>query len=105
MAFSAFADPFVTGQARGQSPKELVRYTFAALEAWARERQLPRGVEQTPHEFAQQLGQYFPALARDTAFLAELYARFAFSPEMLSRPNLEPLRQLWQTMSRAASSP
>ena len=33
--FSSFANPFLDGSAEQQSPAELVRYSFEALEAWA----------------------------------------------------------------------
>ena len=33
--FADFSNPFTDGTARGLSPRELVRYTFAAFEAWA----------------------------------------------------------------------
>src|SRR5439155_5647819 len=36
--FSAFANPFENGRAERMTPRQLVRYSFEALEAWARER-------------------------------------------------------------------
>ncbi len=50
--FADFADPFATGMANRLPADQLVRYVFAALEAWARENGCPREPEQTPHEFA-----------------------------------------------------
>jgi hypothetical protein len=78
--FADFADPFATGTAGRYSPDELVRYSFEALEAWARERGCPRQPEQTPHEFAQNVGKHAASLARDARILAELYCRVAYAP-------------------------
>src|SRR5262249_57808733 len=50
MPFSAFANPFDSGKAERMSPRELVRYSFAALEAWAREHSLQRGDHETAME-------------------------------------------------------
>jgi len=45
-------DPFAAGMAGRYRPEELVRYTFEALEAWARDNGHSRLPDQTPHEFA-----------------------------------------------------
>ena len=55
--FADFADPFRSGSAEQREPEELVRYSFEALEAWARERGCPREAEQTALEFASHLGR------------------------------------------------
>ena len=46
--FADFSDPFAAGTAGRYPPEELVRYTFEALEAWARDNGQPRLPEQTP---------------------------------------------------------
>ena len=38
--FAAFADPFGDGTADGRDDEDLTRYSFAALEAWARQHEL-----------------------------------------------------------------
>ena len=53
--FADFADPFATGMAKQLSSDQLVRYLFAALEAWARENGCPREAKETPHEFRPRL--------------------------------------------------
>ena len=62
--FADFSDPFAAGQAAGWPPEELVRYSFAALEAWAAEHGHPRQAEQTPHEFARSIASNFSLLAK-----------------------------------------
>jgi len=96
--FAAFPDPFASGMADRCSPDELVRYTFAALEAWAREHGWARGPDQTPHEFAQDLGTRVHALSQDVRRLADLYCRVAYARESVPRKSVAPLKQLWQEL-------
>jgi hypothetical protein len=102
--FAAFADPFATGMANRCSSDELVRYSFEALEAWAREHDCPRRPDQTPHEFARVLGARVASLAQDARSLADLYCRVAYAPggyqpEVgLSAASAGTLKQLWQQL-------
>ena len=50
--FASFANPLAGGKS-GMAVPELVRYTFAAVQAWARERDLGRQPGETPLEFAE----------------------------------------------------
>jgi hypothetical protein len=85
-------------------PAQLVRYTFEALEAWARERVVARPPEQTPLEFAHELGQRVPALAKDVASTAELYVRVAYARKNPSREAVEVLERLWRRMGMGAGA-
>lgn len=108
--FADFADPFASGAAGRYSPEELVRYSFEALEAWGREHSCPRRPEQTPHEFARDLGAHPALRARDVRSLADLYCQVAYAPSPPVEPeswpsegslragNLGPVRQLWQQL-------
>jgi hypothetical protein len=96
--FAAYEDPFFSGAARRMSPAQLVRYSFDALEAWARERVVARPPEQTPLEFAQELGRRVPALAKDVNATAELYVRVAYARKNPSREAVEVLERLWRRM-------
>ncbi|HUT88385.1 MAG TPA: DUF4129 domain-containing protein [Thermoguttaceae bacterium] len=96
--FADFPDPFATGMADRCSPEELVRYSFEALEAWAREHGWARGPEQTPHEFAHDLGTRVHSLSQDVRRLADLYCRVAYASDTLSRTSVAPLKQLWQEL-------
>src|SRR5207253_1651950 len=49
--FAMFANPFLNDAGRDMSPEELVRYTFAAIESWAAERDVGRHRDETPLEF------------------------------------------------------
>ncbi|MBI3836679.1 MAG: DUF4129 domain-containing protein [Planctomycetia bacterium] len=103
--FSSYADPFATGIAGRYSTEELVRYSFEAFEAWAREHGCPRQPDQTPHELARDVSGRVAAMAPDARNLAELYSRAAYDRTTLPKASAEQLRELWQHMrTRAARS-
>ena len=101
--FTDFQDPFATGATGRYSPRQLVAYSFDALEAWSHERGWVRGAEQTPHEFAQQLGSREARLAADVRSLADLYCQAAYSPQPLSPESVAGLRRLWQILRSTAA--
>ena len=96
--FADFADPFATGQAARWKPAEVVTYSFAALEAWARERGCPRAADQTPTEFAQLVAGREPAVTLDVRSLADLYCQIAYAHAQPTAASLEPVRRLWQQL-------
>jgi hypothetical protein len=100
--FAAFENPFFSGAAGRMAPAQLVRYTFEALEAWARERVVARPPEQTPLEFAQELGRRDPAIAKDVTSTAELYVRVAYARKNPSRESVAVLERLWRRMGMGA---
>ncbi|MGE0757130.1 MAG: DUF4129 domain-containing protein, partial [Pirellulaceae bacterium] len=99
-AFATFADPFVSGMVNRVPPGEVVRYTFAAVEAWGREQGIPRQPEQTPFEYVLTVAHHQAALAKDAALLGELYGRCAYGREPVTRPSIDPLRRLWTHLIR-----
>ena len=101
--FAAFSDPFANGDAARMPWPELVRYSFAAVEAWARERECARHDDQTPHEFAQSLAALEPQLAAPVQSLAGWYGQLAYAPRAAAG-SLEPIKQLWREL-RAAPTP
>lgn len=96
--FADFPDPFATGDAQRWSPRDLVAYTFQALEAWGREHGCQRGHEQTPHEFAGRLSVCEAALGREAGNLADLYCCAAYSTGGLPRDRVSRLQELWRVM-------
>lgn len=103
--FASYEDPFFSGTARRLPPAQIVRYTFEALEAWSREQVVARGSEQTPLEFAHEIGRRIPTLARDVSETAQLYARVAYARHNPSQESLEVLERLWHRMQSAARTP
>jgi hypothetical protein len=105
LPFAFFRDPFLSGEAAGHSPEELVRYTFDALEAWARERHLARREGETPLEFAERVGDEVPALEGDLLRLAEFYVRVVYARVKLPEGTREPLRRFWQLLRAVVERP
>jgi len=93
--FAAFQNPFANGDASAQSPEELVRYSFEALQAWAKERELERPPDQTPIEFARRLGAYIPELAHEAVQLTRLYSRYAYAGRTPPDDCVNLLQTLW----------
>src|SRR5262249_26685272 len=77
--FAEYNNPFDSGSAQRQSPAELVKYSFSALEAFAREHERERLPDETPLEFATRIGIGSPELEKDAPRLAALYARLAYA--------------------------
>jgi hypothetical protein len=103
--FSAFRDPFVSGEAEAMSNGRLVRYSFEALQAWAWERGLGRQPGETPLEFADRVGEEFPALEHAARRLVNYYAQMAYARATLSRACREPLREFWQLLVEVVERP
>ncbi len=102
--FSSFRNPFSGGRI-GMAVPELIRYSFAAAQAWARERDLGRQPGETPLEFASRVGAEVPALEADLQRLATLYARAVYSRGGLPSNSAEVLRQFWQRLQAVAEQP
>ena len=96
--FASYTDPFAAGIAGRYSAEELIKYTFEAFEAWAREHGVGRGPEQTPHEFAAQVGERYPPLVRDVRKLADLYSRLAYARGSVPASSIEQLRPVWASL-------
>lgn len=102
--FASFSNPFRSGR-RGLAAAELIRYTFAAVQAWARERDLGRQPGETPLEFAGRVGAEVPALEKDLQRLAALYSRAVYARGGVPAESLEILRQFWQRLETVAEQP
>jgi hypothetical protein len=102
--FSDYANPF-SPNAPPLPPSELVRHSFEALEAWAREHGCPRQVQQTPHEFARQIAHRAASMRQPVHQLAELYARIAYAGASVDAAGVEPLRELWRVMQTFRAAP
>ena len=97
--------PFETGAARRWPPQELVRYTFAAVQAWARERDLGRQAGETALEFVRRVGDEVPALEAELLRIADLYGRAAYARGGLPANTAELLRQFWARLERVVAQP
>jgi hypothetical protein len=103
--FRTFRNPFLNGGAERLSPAELARYSFEALEAWAWERRLARGADETPLEFANRIGAEVPALEAEAKRLAALYARVLYAKGGVPASWRPVLEQFWEKIEAVAEQP
>src|SRR5262249_20412397 len=103
--FAAFRNPFRDGSAAKRSPQELVRYSFAALQAWAWEQGLARADDETPLEFPRRLGAERPALDDDARQLAFLFARVVYARGSLPSGTAGAVQQFWGQLENMAEQP
>ncbi len=82
-----------------------MRYTFAAFEAWARERGLGREDGETPLEFVLRVSEEVPAVEDEAKSLADLFALAAYSADELPRSAPEKLRGTWERLGEPARQP
>jgi hypothetical protein len=103
--FSAFHNPFLDGRSKRLSPQDLVRYSFAALQAWAWERSLGRAADETPLEFANRLGHELPALEADARKLSLLYARVTYARGSLPTDSADSVERFWTQLEAMVEQP
>lgn len=101
-SFLDFSDPFASGAAERMTLPELVRYSFEALEAWARDNGCPRGADETPLEFARQVRSSAEHLAKPARALAEMYSVVAYSSGELTPAAEQHLRSFWEAVAEPA---
>jgi hypothetical protein len=99
--FSSFQNPFDSGEAQRRSPAELVKYSFAALEAWAWEHEQGRNPQETPLEFAGRLAKEYESLEKDAPRLATLYARLAYARGSLPEASRAHVEEFWRQLELA----
>lgn len=100
-SFAEFVNPFLAG-ADGRSVAALLRYSFAALEAFAREQGHAREPSETPLEFTARLAEDYPELEDEARRLAQLYARVAYADQSLPLAARESLRHFWDALESVA---
>lgn len=103
--FADYVDPFAAGIDSRYAPDELVRYTFEATEAWARENGCRRAPDQTPHEFALRIAALAGPLKPGVKTLADLYCQVAYAPGSIHRRSLKPLADFWRRLKGSRGAP
>lgn len=96
--FTAYKDPFESGEWQRWPPKQLLAYTFDAFEAWGRDLACPREADLTPSEYAKQVSRHDREVGRAAGKLADLYAEVAYSQNPPTRQSTESIRGFWQVM-------
>ena len=100
-SFAEFRDPFAAGVHGQMPPEELVRYTFAAFEAWASDRGRPRAPDCTPLELIQTAVEPQTPLHAEARKLVRLYGELAYASRRVPRQAADELRAMWQLMRSA----
>ena len=103
--FHDFVDPFASGQSQQMPVEELVAYCFAAFEAWGRDNQLPREADQTPHEYAEQVGVRQKHIAAGAKAMADLYCQAAYSKAELPTGTRRHLARFWKMLQQHRVEP
>jgi hypothetical protein len=96
--FHEFRDPFAGGQHAKLPPEELVRYTFAAFEAWANDRGSPRSPDCTPQELVGMAVEPETPMYSEARRLLRLYSQVAYASQRVPREAANELQTLWQIM-------
>ena len=79
-------------------PEELVRYTFAAFEAWANDRGRPRTPDCTPQELLGAAVEPKTPLHAEARKLVRLYGELAYASRRVPRQAADELREVWLLM-------
>jgi hypothetical protein len=98
--FRAYSNPFTSGKAEKMSTRDLVRYTYAAVEAWARDAKMGRKDDETATEFLARLAEEVPALEDDAKRLGQLQARAEYGKDTMPKNTQEILAAVWQTLQK-----
>ena len=102
-SFHDFHDPFSTGQHSRMQPEELVRYSFAAFEAWANDRGRTRTPDCTPQELVMLALEPGTSMYKEARQLVRLYGELAYASRSVSRESADELQTLWQLMQSSHS--
>ena len=93
-SFSDFQNPFASKGVNWNAAK-IVRHTFEAMEAWGRERAMPRSEQETPEEFLRRLAAKYPDQSESILRLMQLYNRLAYANAPADATEVKQLSSLW----------
>ena len=93
--FDAYPNPFVTGKARSWPSERLLRYTYEAIQSWAKEQGIELKPQQTPREFCAELIARFPDLGPALEDFSFYYTHVAFAKQLPADFAPDSLRPLW----------
>lgn len=103
-SFASFSNPFRSRESKKDSG-ELVRYTYAAVEAWGAERGVIRAEGQTAEEYLRRLSGALPKCQEELTSLANAYTRLAYAGRRAILVDLQSLQKLWMAMEHIPATP
>jgi hypothetical protein len=103
--FADYPDPFMAGAAPARSAADLLRYTFQAFEAWARDHGIGRAEDQTPQEFARRVSRHAAEVGAAAGPVVELYCQLAYANTPPGEDARDLLIGLWRRMCAVPPAP
>jgi hypothetical protein len=101
--FASFNNPF-QGTLK-MSPREVVHYSFQALEAWAYEKGIERREDQTPNEFTREVAYNAKTIGSNIEQLGKLYSQEAYAPNSVASSHLPELQAFWSVLLTTPPTP
>ena len=96
LACYRFRNPFRDPGLKARlAPADLVRYSYGALMAFAKDAGFPRQDDQTPYEFAVSLPEGLPRLSKPTSELTEMFVRAEYAPQTITGEDVARLQSFW----------
>jgi len=97
--FTAYQNPFLTGNDRIWTPEQLILYTYEALQSWSVQQGQQPAPEKTAREFCRDLADQYPELTDDLRQLGYLHGYAAYATAVPPGTDMEFLRSLWQYLT------
>ncbi|MBT4695129.1 MAG: DUF4129 domain-containing protein [Planctomycetaceae bacterium] len=101
--FATFNNPF-QGTLK-MSPREVIHYSFQALEAWAYEKGIERRGDQTPNEFTREVANNAQTIGTNIEQLGKLYSQEAYAPNSVASSHLPELQRFWSVLLTTPRTP
>ncbi|MEE2844137.1 MAG: DUF4129 domain-containing protein [Planctomycetota bacterium] len=101
--FASFNNPF-QGTLK-MSPREVIHYSFQALEAWAYEKGIERREDQTPNEFTREVAYNAKTIGTNIEQLGKLYSQEAYAPNSVANSHLPELQAFWSVLLTTPPTP
>lgn len=77
------------------SPREQIRFFYLAAVRRAGEKGVPRQLDETPLEFAQDLKESWPEAEQDIDSLTDAFLQARYSPQPIRKEDVNPVKKTW----------
>ena len=103
--FTEYQNPFATGEDKAWTSRQLILYSFEALQCWAVGQGIKPHPEQTAREFCALLSESFCEMAPELDHLAFVHGHASYGTSIPNNYRPEMLKKLWDHMSTARLQP